>query len=158
MKQNIKFIVAYLIIFLILGFMIFITVIKYMDKQEKENNINNLNKVEQVDTKNLRSLTNIQNISFSNFKLSDLKITFNNEEELINIIGTLQNTSAEEQFVKLTTYFFDENKEVIGKKTFSLDNKLESKESIDFFINEYYKELDKKHTEVKYYKIVMEEI
>ncbi len=154
MKQNLKFFIAYLIIFAILAFIIYLTYVKYTIKTTNDNvNSNKIDEIEKVDTKNIRTITNVNDIKSEKFTISNLSITFNNNEKYINISGKLTNISDDEQFIDLTTYFYDSNKNIIGEKNFKIDNKLEINESINILFNEYYNELDKDYTEIKYYKI-----
>jgi len=158
MNDKIKNLLAYLGIFLLLGLLGIVTYYKYFEKEilpetEKQPTTN-----QKLNTKdNIRSIKNLEDLVTNDFSLTDLELKFDDENQVITIIGNINNLTEKEKDYKILSSIYNKDKYQIHSKQISIDTKIQPDDTIPFFINYYYDELDTDKNEVKYYELKIKE-
>jgi len=158
MNDKIKNLLAYLGIFLLLGLLGIVTYYKYfvaeiLPETEKQPTTN-----QKLNTKdNIRSIKNLEDLVTNDFSLTDLELKFDDENQVITIIGNINNLTEKEKDYKILSSIYNKDKYQIHSKQISIDTKIQPDDTIPFFINYYYDELDTDKNEVKYYELKIKE-
>lgn len=158
MNNKIKNLLAYLCIFLLLGILGITTYHKYFVDEELTNTGNQSITNEQINTKdNIRSIKNLEDLETNDFSLTDLNLVFNDDNQVITITGNINNLTDKEKDYKILSSVYNDDKYLIHSKQISIDTKIQPNDTIPFFINHYYDELDTDKEEVKYYGLEIKE-
>ena len=154
MNSKIKNFFAYVGIAIILVILSIVTYYKYFDKinlPEKQDNPNLSQNKSNKD--NIRSIKNLNEIKTKNFSITNLNIIFDDENKTVNITGNINNLTNEEKSYKIISYLYNKDKYLIHSKEISIDTKIQAKDTIPFFINHYYEELETDKKNIKNYKL-----
>lgn len=154
MSDKIKNFLAYIGIVILLGILSLVTYYKYFVKEElpqtQEQPITN----QELSTKNnIRSIKNLEDLITKDFSLTDIEMKFDDENTVITITGNINNLTNEEKDYKILSSLYNKDKYLIHSKQISIDTKIQPNDTIPFFINHYYDELDTNKAEVKYYQL-----
>lgn len=154
MNDKIKNILAYIGIFVILMFLGFITYYKYFVKVELPNTQTEPTTNQELNTKdNIRSIKNLEDLIAQDFSLTELEMEFDDVNQVITITGNINNLTDMAKDYKIASSMYNKDKYLIHTKQVSIDTMIQPNDTIAFFVNHYYDELDTKNDEVKYYKL-----
>ena len=157
MKDNIKTILAYISIFVLIGLIGVVTYYKYFVTEENKD-YGTAKDVQKINGKHdMRDIKNLEDIETSNFLISDLGLKFDDENQVITITGNINNITEVDQNYKIMSSIYNKDKALIHSKQISVDAILKANDTIPFFINHYYDELNTNNENIKYYKLEIKE-
>ena len=158
MNDKIKIVLAYISIFLLLGILGISTYYKYFDKDEITKTKNQSTTNEETKTKSdIRDIKNLEDVKTKDFSLTDLTLMFNDDNQVITITGNVNNLTDEEKDYKILFSIYNKDKKLINSKQISIDTKIQPKDTIPFFINNYYDEFEESKDQIKYYELEIKE-
>ncbi len=158
MNDKIKNLLAYLAIFILLIILGVATYYKYFITEEFPKIENQPTTNKKLNAKdNIRSVKNLEDIATDDFSLTDLEMIFNDENQVLTITGNINNLTEKEKDYKILSSVYNKDKYLIHSKQVSIDTNIQPNDTIPFFINHYYDELDTDKEEVKYYRLEIKE-
>ena len=158
MGNRIKIVFAYIGLFILFSILLISTCYKYFVKDELSKYKTSTVINEKTNNKNnIRNIKNMDDIIMNDFSLTELKINFDDENQVITIIGNINNLTNKEKQYKILSSIYNENKSLIHSKQISTDNKIQANDTIPFFINHYYDEFNTNKDEIKFYNIEIKE-
>lgn len=157
MSDKIKSLLAYFAIFLLLIILGVTTYYKYFVEEVPETEKQpTINKEVNVKT-NIRSIKNLEDIITDDFSLTELKLKFDDENQVLTITGNVNNLTKKDKNYKILSSMYNKDKYLIHSKQVSIDTNIQPNDTIPFFINHYYDELDTDKDELKYYELEIKE-
>lgn len=158
MNDKIKNLLAYLAIFVLLGILGIATYYKYFVTEELPETEKQPTTNEELNIKDdIRSIKNLEDLITDDFSLTELEMVFDEENQVITITGNINNLTDKEKDYKILSSMYNKDKYLIHSKQISIDSKIQSNDTIPFFINHYYDELDTDKQEIKYYGLEIKE-
>ncbi|MBE6153355.1 MAG: hypothetical protein E7166_03945 [Firmicutes bacterium] len=158
MKYKVKSLFVYLIIFLILIFLGFITYYKYfVDEKSPNTEKNNIINQNLNNKNNIRSINNFEDLILDNFSITNIDLKFDDENQVITIKGDINNLTNSEKEYTIISMMYNKDKYLIHSKKISIDTIIQANDTIPFFINHYYEELDVDKEKIKYYELKIKE-
>ena len=154
MKERLKNLLAYIGIIILILILGYVTYYKYFVKEILPNQKNSSVSNQQTNNKNnIKSIKNTEDIKMEDFSLTNLKIEFDEENKIISITGNINNLTNFEKNFKIVSSLYNKDKYLINTKTISIDTKIQPKDTIPFFVNHYYSEIETKLSEITNYKL-----
>ena len=158
MSEKIKNLLAYLAIFILLIILGVATYYKYFITEEVSEIEKQSTTNKEVNTKaNIRNIKNLEDIITDDFSLTELKLKFDDENQVLTITGNVNNLTKKDKNYKILSSMYNKDKYLIHSKQVSIDTNIQPNDTIPFFINHYYDELDTDKDEIKYYELEIKE-
>ena len=156
MNDKTKTVFSYIGIVMLSFVLLFSTYGKYIrGYSERKHNKDNIKIVDASIRKEskLRELKNIEPIKANNFKLDNIDLDFDDDNETLLLTGTLTNLNEKEKSFKIISKLYDKRKNIICEKQIDYEIILEPKKIVDIVINHYYDEIKSDEDNIKYYSI-----
>ena len=156
MNDKTKTVFSYIGIVMLSFVLLFSTYGKYIRGYSKRKQNNDSIKIVDASIRKeskLRELKNIEMIKANNFKLDNIDLEFDDDNETLLLTGTLTNLNEKEKSLKRRSKLYDKRKNIICEKQIDYEIILEPKKTVDIIINHYYDEIKSDKDNIKYYSV-----